>query len=236
VKLLWVFYRRHFVTRGTHFSVRVVVNGKTLDMVLHSQLAGALVNRLAGVHQLWRSDDLQGSKTIMDLGACYGVDALFFAAYCPGATIIAVEPERGNLENLRRNLESNSGLARFVVFPYAVGASEGTRQLHVRPARPLSHSVVFEEGGPSEPQETQCTTVPEIMRRVGVDTVDFMKVNVEGAEREILSGADGWPSRVRAIVGHRHDNYPRAELLRDLQRSGFRVREAAGAFFAIREA
>ncbi len=53
------------------------------------------------------------------------------------------------------------------------------------------------------------------------DPVDFVKMDVEGAEREILADASAWADRVRAIKVEVHAPYTLEACRRDLERAGF---------------
>jgi Methyltransferase FkbM domain len=54
--------------------------------------------------------------------------------------------------------------------------------------------------------------------------VDFVKMDVEGAERELLQDGSGWASRVRAIKVELHGSYTSAACEEDLERLGFQTR------------
>jgi len=51
--------------------------------------------------------------------------------------------------------------------------------------------------------------------------VDFIKMDIEGAEREVLSKNTGWASAVRSIQVEVHDPYTVEQCERDLRELGF---------------
>jgi FkbM family methyltransferase len=72
------------------------------------------------------------------------------------------------------------------------------------------------------------TTLPAVMRDAGVEQVDLVKVDVEGAEEAVLSGIDAatWP-RLRQLVIEVHDIGGRLERLqRLLDSQGYRTTHA----------
>jgi hypothetical protein len=69
------------------------------------------------------------------------------------------------------------------------------------------------------------TTVSQAMRDGGIEAVDLVKIDVEGAEWEVLRGVDDadW-GRLRRLVIEVHDVDGRVERVRELLESkGFRV-------------
>jgi hypothetical protein len=49
------------------------------------------------------------------------------------------------------------------------------------------------------------TTVPDLMRRFHAPGIDFLKLDVEGAERDLLKGQPGWIDKTRIIFAELHD-------------------------------
>jgi hypothetical protein len=54
--------------------------------------------------------------------------------------------------------------------------------------------------------------------------VDFLKIDVEGAERELLRGAAGWADAVRSLKVELHGDYAVEDCESDLRRLGFETR------------
>jgi len=50
-------------------------------------------------------------------------------------------------------------------------------------------------------------TVEDIMARLGVDRIDILKLDVEGAEKEIFEHSAGWIDRLGTILIELHDQY-----------------------------
>jgi hypothetical protein len=63
----------------------------------------------------------------------------------------------------------------------------------------------------------------EILTMCNVPTVDLLKIDIEGAEREILSTRNEWLRSVRLIVIELHGNYSVEDLKRDIEPLGFEV-------------
>jgi hypothetical protein len=62
-----------------------------------------------------------------------------------------------------------------------------------------------------------------IDRYAGGRDVDYVKLDIEGAERDLLTANTGWAARVRCISVEVHSPYRVEECLRDLAALGFRT-------------
>jgi FkbM family methyltransferase len=123
----------------------------------------------------------------VDVGANVGLFSLYVAS-CAGANakILAVEPEPENVRRLRFNVTSNLGVPIRVV-PLALDASSGNVAVETnrrdrggtrtRPVNQRSQPGTF---------EVECLPLQELLRREGVESIDALKADVEGAEDRIL--------------------------------------------------
>ena len=123
---------------------------------------------------------------VVDCGAHVGVftaKALSLGA----AKVIAVEPQSRNLECLRRNFPSEIKDGRLVLVPKAVWSSEGTMNLNFNAFNPAASSLV--KPGDGGQIEVQLTTIDLLVAELRLSRVDFIKLDIEDAEREALKGA-----------------------------------------------
>lgn len=84
------------------------------------------------------------------------------------------------MDNIKLNNSKN-------VFPFnlAVGGKSGERNLFINPASSGMHSLVF-EGGSGKEISVDCISLEEIFRNNKIGKCDFLKIDCEGAEYEIL--------------------------------------------------
>jgi FkbM family methyltransferase len=144
-------------------------------------------------------------RRILDLGANAGYASLFFSLGCPQARILAVEPDPDNYALLVKNLEAYP----LVQCLHGAVWSESTR-LYLEKVDQPSDSLIRVDPRPDAPTETTVSAfgVTELMARAGFEWVDVIKMDVEGAEREIFSrGAEEWLNRVGAIYIETHDRF-----------------------------
>jgi FkbM family methyltransferase len=122
-------------------------------------------------------------RTILDLGANIGASVLWFHRNFPDAEIHAVEPDRRSLEKLRRNVASLPG----VTVHHAAVAGESGERTFYEAQRGWESSFAPEAARGGYAATVTALTVPALIREcVGGDHVDLLKLDVEGAEWEIL--------------------------------------------------
>jgi FkbM family methyltransferase len=139
---------------------------------------------------------------IIDCGANIGFTTLFFTRLFPGARIIAVEPEPGTAAWLRTNVERNAPEGVRIV-EAAVAGQEGTVTLFAPETDPGSMTSSTRE----EWTAGAGTQVRAIRLSTLIDgPVDFLKLDVEGAEYEVVRElvATGAIARVRQTTIEYH--------------------------------
>ncbi len=124
---------------------------------------------------------------VMDCGAHIGVFT-WRALEAGAAKVIAVEPDPVNLECLRRNFPKEIADGRLVLAPVAVWSSPGSMKMSLGQGGNTGvNSLVTEHGQRSI--DVRVTTVDLLVQELGLERIDFIKMDIEGAEREALKGA-----------------------------------------------
>lgn len=119
---------------------------------------------------------LHSGMTVVDVGANIGYHTLFFAHHVGSrGSVIAFEPDPRNLRELRMNCDANN-LSQVSVIEAAVGDRTGTIGF-----RPGLNGTVDE----SSDQSVQITTIDAALTD---ESVDFVKIDVEGFEMSVLRG------------------------------------------------
>jgi len=150
---------------------------------------------------------------ILDCGANIGMGVMYFKHRWPRARINAFEPDRAVLPLLRENLSAN-GMTNVHVVEAALSASSTPRSFRgdgrygghlnsVGDARAPGSKTGNESGNEASADETY--TVPCVRLRDYLDgPVDFLKMNIEGAEWEVLSDCRDRLARVAAMAIEYH--------------------------------
>jgi len=138
-------------------------------------------------------------RTIVDVGANCGMTSVFYANRYPDATVVAVEPETSNYSALVRNTRA---YANVVPVHAALWNEDG--QVEVFSSLPRTQEWGKWGFRVRKGNGCRALTLPTLMREVGIETVDILKIDVEGAEREIFSTCD-WMDRVQLMAIELHD-------------------------------
>jgi FkbM family methyltransferase len=144
------------------------------------QFLGVLVlDQLRGVYD--RGDTrLRPNDVVVDLGAHVGVFTRY-ALHRGAGRVIAFEPEPFHFQCLKRGFADEISAGRVHLINAAAWNTRAV--LHFHSEGVLSH---VNEG--AEGISVQATTVDEALRDLGVGHVDFIKADIEGAERVALEG------------------------------------------------
>ncbi|WP_295962624.1 FkbM family methyltransferase [uncultured Bartonella sp.] len=156
------------------------------------------------------------AKTIIDLGANIGLSALFFIKKFPTSRIVAVEPDAVNFSIMEKNLEKFSKSVSFL--QAAIWPTDGEVSLVEEDD---DHTSLGAWGYRTEASNgnsglsVKAVTIPTIMKQYGMDFVDILKVDIEGAEYELFEkNYEDWIDKVGLIIIETHDRFkPNSEAM-----------------------
>jgi FkbM family methyltransferase len=142
-------------------------------------------------------------KLIIDCGANIGCTSFYLLHRYPNAHVVAVEPDPQNFALCQRNLAPFAERVTLVnsgVWPepvplqiergtYADGREWGEWAIQVRPAQI------------GERPDMIAVTIDGLINQSGLDGVDILKIDIEGAEAALFSeGVEKWLSRTRHLA------------------------------------
>jgi FkbM family methyltransferase len=170
-------------------------------------------------------------RTIIDCGANIGLTTLYFHSRYPQARVIAIEPEPSNFELAKRNLAPYPQLS---VIRAAVWPTEGN--LNVKLGYRDGHHWAAQVA-PSDSGDVPAVTMDGLIKQHNVQQIDILKIDIEGAERELFSGNVSWLGIVRCIMIELHDSdLPGCEatFMQAIAPYGFDVRKVGETTIALR--
>ena len=137
---------------------------------------------------------------IIDGGGNIGLAAIYFANRFPNATIVSIEPEAENYELLQYNTRGYKN-----IHPVKSGIWNKDTFLKVKDIGIGSWGFTVEEA--VEGKDTfKAISISDIMKRFNVNEIDILKLDVEGAEKEIFSeNYQDWLPRTNLLVIELHD-------------------------------
>jgi len=128
---------------------------------------------------------LRPGARYLDLGAWIGPTVLLAAQ--TAASVVCVEPDPVAREELERNLDLNpDARTKTTVVAAAAGAADGTVVLNAGGGPGASTSSVVRSVGRGESWYVPQVAATALLRDAGIGHGDLVKVDVEGAEYEIV--------------------------------------------------
>jgi len=140
---------------------------------------------------------------IFDVGGNIGQSVERFDELFTGANIHSFEPHPAAFDELRRKF---GGADNVQCVQLALGARKGTVRFHAAyrsevssllPPEPFVMERSVNNNYDHDEIEVAMETMDDYAARHGVDRVDIMKLDVQGAELDVLAGASGLLSRGR---------------------------------------
>ncbi|MFB3777026.1 MAG: FkbM family methyltransferase [Bryobacteraceae bacterium] len=147
---------------------------------------------------------LKPGMTVVDAGANEGLYTLL-GSRCvgPGGQVWSFEPSPREFERLRRNVELN-GLSNTRLFQVALADRAGQANLLIAEAEHAGQSTLGEfayEGVESLGMAgVAVRRLDDFVQQEGIQRLDLLKMDVEGAEVRLLSGARETLRRLRPIL------------------------------------
>lgn len=139
---------------------------------------------------------LEQPETIIDAGANIGLASILFAMRYPDARIIAVEPADDNFELLKINTAS---FGNIIPVYAALMDDDGYGSLVNSYNSTLGYQVIKSDGN------IQMLTIPTLCRQYDIEQIDFLKMDIEGAEKGIFNSSDYWLDNVKCLVIELHE-------------------------------
>ena len=171
----------------------------------------------------------------LDAGAHYGYFTLLLARLCgPEGTVIAFEAQPDNARVVRANVRANGLTANVVFEQAAASARDGTIELHASSSGGSTEWTIdegFAHRAPAPSPVRAMMRVPSIALGrylASADRLDVIKMDIEGAEAEVVPALTPLLARLRPTVVlefHRPVGWPAIEALID---SGYELEDLNG--------
>ena len=171
------------------------------------------------VDDMYRFHTNNPTPLIIDCGANMGLSVLYLAQLYPQARIIAFEPEGPIFDVLQKNVEQFSANDRVELHKKAVWESETTLQFYTDHGMSGTVETKYENQTPTEVKTVRLASYLQT-------AVDFLKMDIEGAEYTVLKDCEPFLKNVQNIFVEYHSYLGKEqkleEILAILKNSGFR--------------
>lgn len=170
---------------------------------------------------------IKKGDTVIDIGANIGVFGLF-AAKNGARKIIAVEPYSKNVDSIKKNFKTNK-LNTPKTLQAAVSDKIGKSKLYLGDID--SHNLLFDHNFKNEKYtkfiDVPVTTLSGILKKYGLKNVDFLKIDCEGSEGDIVKSTplNIW-KKIKKIAMEYHNGVSSLscdEMVTKLKKVGYKV-------------
>jgi FkbM family methyltransferase len=182
-------------------------------------------HRTNGHYYLKAQTPIRPGDICLDCGACegfFGIQALESGA----GKVICLEPSDQMVECLQRTYKREIESGKVIIVKAAVGASEGVTHFHFDSQQPFSGKAQSD----STAKPVRVVTIAGLCQELKLTRIDFIKMDIEGAETQALEGAlpvlNKFSPRLAITTYHRAFDYAALRIL--LIASGYKVIRPAG--------
>lgn len=146
--------------------------------------------------------DFPNAKRIVDGGANIGCASVYFSLRFHDANIVAIEPEKNNFELLNRNVAAYKNIQ-------TVQAAIWDKNEKLSLTNPEGGAAEFMFDSKSNLDNSiNGMMISAIMKSQGWDEIDILKLDIEGAEKEVFAATDlSWLKKVKLLIIELHDRY-----------------------------
>lgn len=155
---------------------------------------------------------IQKSKFVVDVGAHIGYHSIAYCKINPNVRVIAFEPQKKIFELLEKNIKQNNVSDQ--IRPYNMSVGDVTRKTtlvrNISDGPNMDKEITYGDshalnlGGVSlgnDGEVTQMTTIDTLQ----LTHLDFIKIDVEGAETLVLMGAQKTIEKCKPIICFEHN-------------------------------
>ena len=202
--------------------------------------ASALDNDIItyGINQDWIATNLehiiQKTGIVFDIGANVGLLTLPFSKI--SKHVYAFEPDAENFTKLQYNIKLNSAIKNITTSPLALtnNPSENKIKFYKRRAKDNDNRI---NAGLSSLQKlpnhnistmlVPCSTIDLFMQK-NIPQIDFIKIDVEGSEYDVLTGAIKTIEKCKPVICYECSNIIRKLLKSDNTKQSFNLLQKLG--------
>ena len=169
--------------------------------------------------------DIKENDLVIDVGGHVGYFTIYAAKKAKNGKIITFEPSKESFNVLKNNLKINN-IQNVIIENVGVGAKSGTAILNVDTTNSIGNSIFYSSKN-SEKEDIRITTIPEIVKKYKIKSIDLLKLDCEGAEFEIILNL---PSTILntikkiSVEVHKIENFDIVDIEKFLVKNNFSVR------------
>jgi len=147
---------------------------------------------------------IKPGDTVLDVGANIGFHSIYFSTLVGiSGRVVAVEPIKQNFKALEHNVHLNKS-GNFILVEKALANENKVINVYINDnaKNPGAHSLLNEGIANTE---VHCITGDYLLRKLEISKLDFIKIDVEGFELEVLKGLESTIRTHKPIIIFEYD-------------------------------
>lgn len=182
---------------------------------------------------------IQDDDVVVDVGSNIGSFSVYAAQLAKLGVVYSLEPVTSNFEILKQNLNLNK-IRNCIPIKKALTGSSGKREIFVQMNDTSMHSF-YNPKGIAEKVLVDTLSLDDFMRIYHIEFIDFLKMDCEGSEYEILYNTnESIFEKIGKISMECHPLYGRNSIdsmKNFLTSKGYKIKtnDDSGILYAIRE-
>ena len=145
-------------------------------------------------------------RVIIDAGANTGLASIFFANKFPNAKIFSIEPEESNFKLLKKNVSQYHNIVPI----QAALWNENTKINLIDPdfgnwGFQVQKNTLKDVDKIDNGNTVDGITLLEIIKNFDLKNIDILKIDIEGAEKEVFNETSQWIKKVDSIIIELHE-------------------------------
>ena len=166
---------------------------------------------------------VESGDTVVDVGAHVGIFATYAAEHSKTGKVYSFEPFIENYKRLQFHKKVNNK-DQIVPFNYGISGDAGTKVLYINSKNSGGNSL-FKGESKKEKVKIETLTLKEFCVNQNIKTIDFLKIDCEGAEYNIFNQDHSFLKGVKKIIMESHpiEGNSVFDILETLKSYGFKI-------------
>jgi len=186
VHLFWLIQGRRIVERDGIYVLTDLLGRERFAFPQFQFHRNARTKRKRTLETKWFADEyfhcVGPEDTVLEVGGFTGVSTRIAAER--GSEVYVLEPSPRNRRCLERNVRGDT----VTVLPYAAGEADTTTTFNIGTMASKDSLGAPKRGSSGQSVEVEVRTIESICAELGIDQIDFLKLDAEGLEPEVLRG------------------------------------------------
>lgn len=189
VQLTWLPFFTIIIQSGSSWKLKQLISGNEYyfpDLEHHYRFSRSEQKKLLNKYNVGDELSIEEDDIVIEVGPFVGTFTI--AARNHGAKIIALEPSPESAACLKQTFQYDNQ-----VIVHNVAAYKENTEIELQFGKDRSEDGVFtpDDGGIGDSVTVQAKTIETVMQEHDIDQLDFLKIEAEGAEPEVLEGTEG---------------------------------------------